>query len=414
MTSEQHIAIAKVKPNWDFWGMIDSNGNYVLEPICHTISDWKDGISRLEKVSSNIDVGGKWTNHYDGQYGFINSKGKLITDFSFGYANDFSNELAAVNKNKRWGFIDTTGQLVIPFQFDNIHHFQSEGCIALLGGKWGLIDRNGKWKLENKFQSLSDFAFGLAVATTKSGLVFKDEHKFIIDVNGNKIVDLPKEWEWFKPISDKLILVGTSSGYPGDRTFGFMNLQGQIITQPQFYTDSDSLFDTGDFKEGMLIVRNKEGLYGFVNDNGGLAIPLQFQSATSFHEGVAKVSLNDKVFYVDKTGKKINHNEPDEIKRPFDEVLSFSEGLAVARQGKLWGVIDDNNKIIIDFKFQKRIWRTDGDKGLFFTEQFPKFSCGLIGVCEERDTIYSGYIDKEGKTAIELKFRIAEPFCSDN
>lgn len=96
MTSEQHIAIAKVKPYWDFWGMIDSKGNYVLEPICHTISDWKDGISRLEKVSSNIDVGGKWTNHYDGKYGFINSKGKLITDSSFGYANDFSNELAAV------------------------------------------------------------------------------------------------------------------------------------------------------------------------------------------------------------------------------------------------------------------------------------------------------------------------------
>ena len=201
MTNDQHIAIAKVKPNWDFWGMIDSKGDYILEPICHDISDWKDGIARLEKVPSK-NVSGKWTNNYDGQYGFINSNGKLITDFSFGYANDFSNGLAAVNKDQKWGFIDKSGQLVIPFQFDNIHNFQNEGCIALLDGKWGLIDRNGKWKLENTFQNLSDFSFGLAIATTKSDVAFNNGHKFIIDASGNKIVDLPKEWEWFKPVSE--------------------------------------------------------------------------------------------------------------------------------------------------------------------------------------------------------------------
>jgi len=408
MASEKHIAIAKVKPNWDFWGMIDSKGNYILEPICKSIFDWKDGIARLEKVLSTTGSG--WTNQYDGQYGFINSSGKLITDFSFGYANDFSNGLAAVNKDQKWGFIDTSGQLVIPFQFDNIHQFQNEGCIALLDGKWGLIDRNGKWKLENKFQSLSDFSFGLAVASTKTDGASNNEYKFIIDANGNKIVDLPKDWEWFKPVSDQLILVGTTSNYPGDRTFGFMNLQGQIITPPQFYTDSDSGFDIGDFKEEMLAVRNKDGLYGFVSDDGALAIPLQFQSVTSFNDGVAKVSVNNKTFYIDKTGKQVDHNEPNEIIKPLDETPIFHEGLAVLKQGNLWGVIDENNKIVIDFKFQKRFLRTAGDKGFFFSENFPKFSCGLIGVCEERDTIYSGYLDKEGKTAIELQFRIAEPF----
>jgi hypothetical protein len=410
MTTEQNIAIAKVKPNWDFWGMIDSKGDYILEPICKTIFDWKDGIARLEKIPSKTDVGGKWTNHYDGQYGFINSNGKLITDFSFGYANDFSNGLAAVNKDQKWGFIDKSGQLAIPFQFDNIHHFQNEGCIALLDGKWGLIDRNGKWKLENEFDNLSDFAFGLAVASIKTDAASNNEHKFIIDASGNKIVDLPKDWQWVKPVSDQLILVGTTSNYPGDRTFGFMNLQGQIITQPQFYTDSDSLFDTGDFKEGMLAVRNKEGSYGFVNDDGALAIPLQFQSVTSFNDGVAKVSLNDKIFYIDKTGKQVDHSEPNEITKPFDEAPIFYEGLAVVKQGDFWGVINENNKIVIDFKFQKRFLRSAGDKGFFFSEYLPKFSCGLIGVCEERDTIYSGYLDKEGKTAIELRFRIAEPF----
>ena len=71
MTDKQKTGIAKVKPNWDYWGLIDLNGNYVLEPICHSISNWYDGIARLEKVPTKIDVGGNWTNHLNGEYGFI-------------------------------------------------------------------------------------------------------------------------------------------------------------------------------------------------------------------------------------------------------------------------------------------------------------------------------------------------------
>ena len=55
MTTEQPIAITKVKPNWDFWGMIDSKGDYILEPICKTIFDWKDGIAPLAQICS-VDI----------------------------------------------------------------------------------------------------------------------------------------------------------------------------------------------------------------------------------------------------------------------------------------------------------------------------------------------------------------------
>ncbi|WP_276371472.1 WG repeat-containing protein [Chryseolinea sp. H1M3-3] len=385
-TDKQHIGIAKVKPNWDFWGLIDINGNYLLEPICRSIYDWKEGIARLEKVSTNIDLGGNWTNHYNGDYGFINATGKMITDFSFGDANDFSDGLAAVNKNKKWGFIDKDGKVTIPFQFDKVHSFQKEGCVVSLNNKWGLIDRTGKWKLENTFESLSDFAFGLGVASTKNGFALNEKHNFIIDSNGNKVVDLPKEWTWFKPVSEKLILIGTTSGNPGERFYGFMDVQGRIKSKPQFYTTSDSLFDTGQFANGKLFVETKDGRKGVVNEEG------EFEDLNS---------------------STIENSKNTELQhRPFDEILEFAEGLAVARKGRLWGVIDENNKVVIDFKLQKRFLRAVGDKGFFFSEHSPKFSCGLIGICEERDNIYSGYIDKEGEIAIELKYRIAEPFFS--
>ena len=398
-----------VKPTWKYWGLIDINGNYVLDPICHYIDHWSEGVLLLTKESSTSSK--KWESYHNGQYGFINAAGKMITDFSFGNARDFSSGLAAVNKNKKWGFIDRSGKLVIPFEFKEIIEFGEDGCVVQKGGKWGLIDRSGAWKLPNTFKNLSRFAFGLAIAKKTSGLIFKNEYSFVVDTKGNKIVDLPKDWAWFKPVSEKLILVGTTSGYPGDRTFGFMDLTGKIITPPQFYTSSDYGFETGEFSEGMLIVRNKNGLFGFVNEAGELEIPLQFQSAEPFKNGIAKVSLDSKTFYIDKAGITVKYNEPEETKRPFDEVLGYSEGLAVARKGELWGVIDENNNVVVDFKYGKRWLRTEGDKGLYFTEKYPKYSCGLIGVNNETATgVHAGYLDKEGKIAIDLKYRVANPF----
>ena len=407
----ENIAMAVVKPNWDHWGLIDVNGNYVLDPVYETIFDWKDGIALLEKISTKIDVGGKWTNHYNGKYGFINDSGTLITDFSFGYANDFSNGFAAVNKNKEWGFIDTSGKLSIPCQFEDIKFFEQESCVVKADKKWGLINKQGKWEIENRFEHLSAFSFGLAIAETKSGIIFKDERKFVIDKKGDKIIDLPKEWKWFQPVSNNLILIGTSSGYPGERTYGFMDLNGRIVSKPQFYTDSDNLFDVGEFSEGMLPVRNKNGVKGFINEEGELVIPLRFKSTTAFKNGIAKVSTENETFYIDKSGATVDYKEPKPIKRPFDEVLQFSESLAVAKKNNLWGVIDENNDIIVDFIYKRRFWRTVGDRGLFFTEQYPKYSCGLMGVNEEReDNVYAGYLDRDGKTFIDLQFRVAKPF----
>jgi len=412
MTTEQpHIPIAKVKPNWDCWGLINLHGDYIIDPIFKNIFDWKDSIARLEKVSTKIEIGGKWTNHLNGQYGFVNSSGNLITDFSFGYANDFSCGLAAVCKNEKWGFINIKGSQQIQFQFDKTSSFQTEGCVVQFDNKFGLIDINGNWKLENKFETLSDFSFGLSVASIKEGLFLKKEKKIIIDINGNKVVDLPSKWQWFKPVSEEIILIGTSSGYPGSRTYGFMNLKGEIVTQPQFYTDSDFNFDTGEFSEGLLAVKNKDQKNGFVNSNGEISIELKYDSVASFRNGISKVSRDGRTFYIDKTGKEIAHKEPIPQERPFDEVLDFSEGLAVARKGDFWGVINEVNNVVTDFKFKKRTYRTQGDKGLFFSERSPRYSCGLIGVCEEReDNIYSGYIDKQGDIAIALGFRVAEPF----
>jgi len=385
---ENTRALAKVKPNWDFWGLINNEGRYVLDPVYHTIYDWNDGLARVEKEKTQRDVGGPWTNHHNGQYAFVTPDGNTVTEY-FGYAEDFSNGMAAVNRDQKWGFIDRTGQMAVPIQFDDKYTFTPQGrCIVCLNGKWGVIDRQGRWILENRFEGLSCFTHDLFLAT-KKGFTGKT-HQFLIDTRGNKILDLPHKWKWYQPVSENLLLYGTSSGYPGERFYGFMDMRGNIKTPARFYTDSDSSFHTDTFHEGKLYVQTKDGEYGYIDEE-----------ARYHPQGSTRNRFRDFE----------PEHEPVPPAHPlFDEVLEYNGNLALARKGDLWGIIDDKDRTVVDFVYQRRIVRSVGDKGLFFSKYSPKFSCGLLGICEERDTIYSGYIDTQGRTAIDLKFRIAEPF----
>src|SRR3990167_4286643 len=75
-----------------------------------------------------------------------------------------------------------------------------------------------------------------------------------------------------------------------------------------------------------------EGKSGFVDSQGRLAIPLKFDEAMPFAEGLAPARIGDKWGYIDTTGTFV-------IKPQFHAVLPFSEGLAAVPAGKKWGYI---------------------------------------------------------------------------
>ncbi|MDZ7954830.1 MAG: WG repeat-containing protein [Nostoc sp. DedQUE09] len=57
-----------------------------------------------------------------------------------------------------------------------------------------------------------------------------------------------------------------------------------------------------------------------MDKTGKFAIPLQFEGATDFAQGLARVWVNQKWSYIDKTGKFA-------IPPQFDYAANFSEGL---------------------------------------------------------------------------------------
>src|SRR5947207_15985085 len=72
---------------------------------------------------------------------------------------------------------------------------------------------------------------------------------------------------------------------------------------------------------------DKDGKWGFIDRTGKIVIPLQFDSANDFHEGLALVTANGKNLFIDASGRSV-------ITPQFDIVDHFSEGLAAVNVGQ--------------------------------------------------------------------------------
>ncbi len=79
---------------------------------------------------------------YDTQrWGFIDTENNYVIDPIYHRVRPFSYGLAAVmNEKGRWGYIDMKGNQVIPFIYDDAYSFSSEGAIVTLNSVSSIID----------------------------------------------------------------------------------------------------------------------------------------------------------------------------------------------------------------------------------------------------------------------------------
>ena len=72
--------------------------------------------------------------------------------------------------------------------------------------------------------------------------------------------------------------------------------------------------------------------WGFIDKSGKEMVPLKYDQAITFHEGLARVIFNNKYGFVDKNGKEV-------ISLIYDYAHRCSNGL-IARPNNKWGFID--------------------------------------------------------------------------
>ncbi len=121
--------------------------------------------------------------------------------------------------------------------------------------------------------------------------------------------------------------------------WGYIDRQGIL--------DIEAIYDDcRDFSEGLALV-NFEGRWGYINLQGENVIPHAYSMGTNFKEGIARVTdFENNQFLIEKTGNQILAIE-------YDEVKDFKDGVALARKGGLWGLIDPQGKELLGFNFEQ-------------------------------------------------------------
>lgn len=167
--------------------------------------------------------------------------------------------------------------------------------------------------------------------------------------------------------------------------------------------------DLNSSPEPLLAMVKENGRYVFINSMGKGAFPLEYglsaDMSRMFHEGRMAVIHNNKVGYIDKTGKLI-------IPAKYDRAYEFSEGLAPVYKFKkeagskyealYYGFVDKTGKEVIPIKYRHPAGALSHS---YFSEGMAIVSEGYNYL-----SVTYGFINKSGKLAVPTKYNQCKPF----
>ena len=362
--------------------------------VCGALAeDRRDEAHRYSGVGP-VSEGFTWATIWDGEEDkdwfdegmayVIDVHGNRLTDETYAVSNRyFSNGLVTVYKDGKAGCIDRSGSVAIPFEFYEIYGFSSVGyALAALGddwssARWGVIDRQGQWVIPAEWDD--------AVVRVPSwddpgvpdeekerlAIVWKDGLAGILNMQGETV--LPCEyviWLIDSFQEGRLPVKREGAGY------GYVNEHGEIVIPCQWtygsvfseglarvldgmksgYIDPDghlviSLPDgwiaRGDFHDGLALVENDQGLYGYIDQTGALVIPFQWEKADSFSESVAQVWQDGKCGFINTAGEII-------IPFQWKDARTAQEGhIVVMDESGLWGMINLTGNLTVPCAYKE-------------------------------------------------------------
>lgn len=267
--------------------------------------------------------------HYCRAVGFVDRNGEMAIAPHFKNANGFSEGLAYVETDEMRGFIDRNGKVVIRLaasqrlRMDGFH--EGRAIIFTPEGQEGFIDRTGKVVVEPRYSFISPFSEGLAAVI--SGDPRQAKYGFI-NPKGETVIPprfearIDPGWPY---AGGNVHLSRFSEGLACVRVrelYGYINKKGEFVIPPKFAL-------AGDFSEG-LASAVENGKVGYIDKRGRWVIRPGFDNPYNsihrpFGDGLAPVAVitnhQTRWGYVDKTGKMV-------IQPAFSDAFSFNNGVA--------------------------------------------------------------------------------------
>lgn len=187
--------------------------------------------------------------------------------------------------------------------------------------KFNIIDSTGKAiTIKGKFGRSHGTI--LVYETRKDG----QYNIHIIDKQGNKISDIYED-NVYNGVNEKpFFIVATQTGKKGT-----ISAEGKEIIPP--------IYDCFNQEKGLSIIKVCVGeKVGFIDETGKIIIPIQYDAASNFSEGLCVVSIGKKVGCIDSLGNVV-------LPLQYEGVVILGRNLFAINQNCLWQLIRRNGEL---------------------------------------------------------------------
>lgn len=320
-----------------------------------------------------------------GLWGYINSLGEWIIKPQYEYAYQIKNGMAPVFDSSRiYHIINIDGSIFATRigrnAIDSANHFSdgfvsiklgigyeqsklylaADGISLIYASKLPLT--NGvKYQSRNYFAIATPFMNDCAVTMRRTNASVIEAHNnnraniankgyyqspHVIDTMGNVIASLPAGYDVADYSLDANGIIIVKNMTLENQPFGLCDTQGNITAECKF---TRILHSEGD----LYLASNDNGFWGYIDKNGRTVIDFKFHQAHPFSFGFAAV-CEDKLWgVIDEQGNYVIEPEWDDFATLYSSHqdyaagnAAFSEGVAAARKGDYWALIDTGGNII--------------------------------------------------------------------
>ena len=309
------------------WGFIDNKGRMLTPMVFDWAGDFRQGLGLAESngamgfIDATFKESGKWA---------ISPRFELYNDGDQSAFGFFDGLALARDDEGKWGYIDRTGKWAITPRFNESEEYTgipagsfseglawyqaieiSERNMLNANGEilrdaenkpmkepfrrrlMGFIDRDGEIAIAPRFEMVQDFGEGMAGARFKTNDMWG-----FIDRAGKRVIS--PAYDGVGRFSEGLCAVQVEG------LWGYINPSGKWVIEPRFA-------EAKQFLEGLAAVR-ESGKWGYIDPKGNWAIEPSYDNfedyahpgdATPFENGLARVTLNGRVIYIDTSGHQV-------------------------------------------------------------------------------------------------------------
>lgn len=274
----------------------------------------------------------------NGNYGYIDHSGKMVIPPIFIWGDGFEDGYASVYVCGRYAWIDRSGNVVPgrPFSPEELRQKK-------VGSKIGFVDSAGVFRVQPTYDDVGPFHDGLAA-------VRRDQLWGYVDTSGREVIR-PQFADAFSFVDGTANVDTDTSADVGDM---LIDTAGKVLAKGYRYLE-------GIPSEGR-IPASRGDKSGYLDRQGNVVIPFDFEFAGTFREGLAAVEKGGKYGYIDRDGGT-------RISFRFDEAGEFARGLAEVKVGDDSGFINKSGEFAFHLKFSNAAgFEYDGDVSRFWTD----------------------------------------------